>query len=98
MPIGSRRDPSCRLLGPGRRATPRRPSGSAGRLWHRCGCDGSLRYVTAYTVADGTGQGVPRWSSSSGAVAPGDRVVRPTSLTPGSGGTTLDVPTVPDSG
>lgn len=39
--------------------------------------DGALRYVTAYTVADGIGQGVPRWSSSSGAIAPVDRVVRP---------------------
>lgn len=38
---------------------------------------GSLRCVTAYSVAGGIGQGVPRWSSSSGAVAPVDRVVRP---------------------
>jgi hypothetical protein len=37
---------------------------------------GSLRCVTAYTVADGIGQGVPRGSSSSGA-PPVDHVVRP---------------------
>jgi hypothetical protein len=43
----------------------------------RARIDGSLRYVTAYSVADGIGQGVPRWSSSSGAIAPVDRVVRP---------------------
>jgi hypothetical protein len=31
---------------------------------------GSPRYVTEYSVADGIGQGVPRWSCSSGAVPP----------------------------
>jgi hypothetical protein len=58
----------CRAIDAGRAAHP---------VLVRAGFGGSLRCVTAYTVADGIGQGVPRWSRSSGVVPPVDRVVRP---------------------